>query len=143
MPVLQVGFAIFSFRRFVETHVHGILKFAFGLQALVLSPERVLLGIISIITFKKRISEIIFLWDTSHKTLRDTRISIFLNVLSCNLGRNANDEISSIQYPWKGTFFTRITLRFICELRTITKNQKVTLCRNLNNMESDYIKVHI
>lgn len=131
MPVLQVGFAIFSFRRFVETHVHGILKFAFGLQALVLSPERVLLGIISIMTFKKRISEIIFLWDTSHKILRDTRISIFLNVLSCNLGRDANDEISSIQYPWKGTFFYKNYFTFYMRVTYDNKEPKSNTVQEL------------
>lgn len=77
MPVLRVSFAVFSVTRFVKTHVHGILKFAFGSEASVLTFERVLLDIISIITFKKRISEIIFLWDTSYKTLRNIRISIF------------------------------------------------------------------
>lgn len=61
---------VFSVTRLVKTRVHGILKFAFGLEASVLTLERVLLDVISI-------SEIIFLWDTSRKTLRDIRISIF------------------------------------------------------------------
>lgn len=70
MPILQVGYAVFSVTRLVKTRVHGILKLAFGLEAFVLTLERVLFDVISIF-------EIIFLWDTSRKTLRDIRISIF------------------------------------------------------------------
>lgn len=37
MPILQVGFAVFSVTRLVKTRVHGTLKLAFGLEISVLS----------------------------------------------------------------------------------------------------------